>query len=361
MAGQRRPPTGPLLFASGLHDPRARRPTDVAMAAFSVVALIVTSVVAGIGADLDAGWTDLLAQFPPFLDPLWELLAWAPIAWALVVLVAAIVRRRPTLARDIAAGVVVAVFLAVLLGRWVTDDPWDVVARLADLDGPPVYPPGAITVAAAAIAVASPHLSRPFRDFGRWLLLGQVVAVLFLGAARATGASAAIFLGLLAAAVVHLVVGSPGGRPTASRIELALDELGVDASDLTQATMQSGGVVRFVGSDAAGPIDVKVYGRDAWDAQLMANLWRLAWYRGARRTARLSRIELVEHEGFMTLLAERAGVRIPVLVTAGSAGKGDALVVVRQDGHPASVQVDDVTDDALDGWWRDLDRLHDAG
>ena len=86
--------------------------------------------------------------------------------------------------------------------------------------------------------------------------------------------------------------------------------------------MQAEGVVRFTGRDAPGPLDVKVYGRDAWDAQLLANLWRLAWYRDAQRTARLSRLELVEHEGFVTLLAERAGVRTPRLVTAGSAGAG---------------------------------------
>ena len=64
----------------------------------------------------------------------------------------------------------------------------------------------------------------------------------------------------------------------------------------------------FTGADSTGPITVKVYGRDAWDAQLLANVWRLAWYRGTQRTARLSRLELVEHEGFVTLLAERAGV-----------------------------------------------------
>ena len=83
-----------------------------------------------------------------------------------------------------------------------------------------------------------------------------------------------------------------------------------------------------------GPLSVKVYGRDAWDGQLLANVWRLAWYRDTQRTVRLSRLELVEHEGFVTLLAERAGVRVPRLVTAGSAGRGDALVVVRPDGVP---------------------------
>ena len=117
----------------------------------------------------------------------------------------------------------------------------------------------------------------------------------------------------------------------------------------------------FAGADAKGPIAVKVYGRDAWDAQLLANLWRLAWYRGTQRTARLSRLELVEHEGFMTLLADRAGVRVPHLVTAGSAGRGDALVVVRPDGVPASTHDGEIGDDAIAALWSELERLNDAG
>src|SRR4029078_10890454 len=132
--------------------------------------------------------------------------------------------------------------------------------------------------------------------------------------------------------LVHLAYGSPGGRPTVSRLKQALARLGVEVSDVSTASMQSAGVVRFDASGPEGPMLVKVYGRDAWDAQLLANLWRLAWYRGGQRAMQLSRMQLVEHEGFMILFAERAGVRASRLVTAGSAGQGDALVVVRPDG-----------------------------
>jgi glycosyltransferase 2 family protein len=357
--GRRAP--GPVLFASAPKEPRARRPTDVALAITSVVVIIIVSVLTRVGADLDAELTTLLADFPPFFDPLWRLLVWAPVAWAATLLVAAAIRRRPDLVRDIAAVIIVAFGLAAVVGAAFVGDPWAPITRFADLDGPPAFPPGAITVAAAVIAVAGPHLSRPFRHLGRWLLVGQVLGAAMLGVAGAGGSVAGVMCGWLAAALVHLVVGSPGGRPTASRIALALRELGVEVTGLDPATMRGGGVVRFTGSDATGPLDVKVYGRDAWDAQLMATMWRLAWYRGAERTARLTRIELVEHEGFVTLLAERAGARVPHLVTAGSAGQGDALVVVRPEGRPLVDDHPAVTADALDALWCDLERLHDAG
>jgi tRNA A-37 threonylcarbamoyl transferase component Bud32 len=171
---------------------------------------------------------------------------------------------------------------------------------------------------------------------------------------------AAIAVGLLAAALVHIAVGSPGGRPTASRIVLALRGLGVAVDDLAPASMHGEGVVLFRGNDDQGALAVKVYGRDAWDGQLLSSLWRRAWYRDTQRTARLSRIELVEHEGFVTLLAERAGVRVPRIVTAGSAGRGDALVVVRPDGTPLSGDVT-ADADAVASLWNDLARLHRAG
>ena len=259
------------------------------------------------------------------------------------------------------AAVAVAAVLAMLAGRWVGGDTWAPFAQFADLDGPAVFPPGVITVAVAALAVASPHVGRPFRHLGRWLEAGQFLGAVLLGAATIGGAAAAVWIGLLGAALVHILAGSPGGRPTAARIADALRELGVDVVELAPATMQASGVVQFDGTDGAGPLHVKVYGRDAWDAQLMANLWRLAWYRGSRGTARFSRVQLVEHEGFMTLLAERAGARVPTLVTAGSAGRGDALVVTRRAGDLARGHDGELTDGSLDALWHDLRTLHDAG
>ena len=52
--------------------------------------------------------------------------------------------------------------------------------------------------------------------------------------------------------------------------------------------------------------------------------------------ARRQRLDgvIVEHEGFMSFLAARAGVRVHELVTAGRAGKGDAVIVVRPIGAP---------------------------
>ena len=63
------------------------------------------------------------------------------------------------------------------------------------------------------------------------------------------------------------------------------------------------------GLDARGePLLVKVYGRDAYDTQLLEKVWRTALYADDGPRLRRSRIEAVEHEALVTLLA-RAGRR----------------------------------------------------
>ena len=247
------------------------------------------------------------------------------------------------------------------------DDGTGVADLLFDVDGPPVFPPALVVVATAVMSTASPHLTRPFRNLANWLIPMQLVGAILLGAALPSGGSAAIALGMLAAAIVHLAVGSPGGRPTVSRIRLALSDLGVVVDDLAPASIQREGVVLFEGHDDDGALRVKVYGRDAGDARLLADMWRRLWYRGVERTVRHRGVELVEHEALVTLLAERAGAHVPVVVTAGSAGRGDALVVVRPIGdtiaaRSASTDTPSAIDeDAVAALWDEIHRLHAAG
>jgi uncharacterized membrane protein YbhN (UPF0104 family) len=358
---------GIQLFASAQDEPRSRRPTDVTLAIVSALVVLLAAAAAEVLASFDESFTAVVDEIPEFFSPVWRLMFWAPAVWSAALIALAILRRRWTLARDLLLAPVLAVTLTALVAWLVTGSGRGLDDVLFDVDGPPVFPPGVLVLTTAVMSTASPHLGRPFRHLGRWLIVSQFLAAVLLGAALPAGSMAAVATGLLAAAVVHLAVGSPGGRPTASRIRLALAELGVRVDTLAEASMQPEGVVLFEGTDDAGPLLVKVYGRDAWDAQLLANVWRLAWYRGLERTARLSRLELVEHEGFVTLLAERAGVRVSPLVTAGSAGRGDALVVVRPLG-PAIASATDIEgaltaiDEAgISSLWQEIGRLHEAG
>ena len=97
------------------------------------------------------------------------------------------------------------------------------------------------------------------------------------------------------------------------------------------------------------------------DGELIADLWRRTWYRGSQRTARASRLEYVEHEGLVTVLARRAGARVPEVVTAGRGDDGDALIAVRPDGVALLDNGGSLESQQLGSLWDQLEILHGAG
>ena len=103
-------------------------------------------------------------------------------------------------------------------------------------------------------------------------------------------APSGVVLGLLcgasAAVTVHIVFGSSGGRPSLAEVRKGLFDLGVPVGSLSEARSQEAGVFLLDATHADGrPLLVKVYGRDAWDAQLMAKAWRALWFRGTASVA----------------------------------------------------------------------------
>jgi uncharacterized membrane protein YbhN (UPF0104 family) len=160
-------------------------------------------------------------------------------------------------------------------------------------------------------------------------------------------------VGVGAAALTHLMLGSPGGRLSLDQVRIALADLGVAAADLRYAPLSTSGVAVVLGrTDDGRSIRVKVYGRDAWDGQLITSLWSSVWTRG--ETPRIGgRLQQVEHEAFVTLLAERSGITVQPVVTAGLAEGRDAMLVIDTgDARPLSaLGADDLNDATLRRIW----------
>jgi uncharacterized membrane protein YbhN (UPF0104 family) len=106
-----------------------------------------------------------------------------------------------------------------------------------------------------------------------------------------------------------------------------LGELGLGVHHLVPADTQEWGVARYVDD---GHLAVSVYGRDARDAQLFSKAFRFAFYRDSGPTLTFTRLQQVEHEAYLTLLAASHGARAPTVVSAARAGpRHDALLVTR--------------------------------
>lgn len=308
----------------------------------------------------EAAFGSLLSAMPAVLRPVWQISFDLLQMWVVVLLVLSLVRRRWGLTRDLVAVIAVAALAAALTGRLTTGDWPDLVAGLGSANDPIDYPSLALAAGTGAVAVSAPYMARPLRHLGRWLVgLGWLAAVA-LAVLRPGDAIGALALGWAAAAFVHLVAGSPGGQPSLREVREALRAIGVVAEPHT--IEPSAGVARVLATTpAGGELDVRVHGRDAWDSQLIVTLWRLLWYRSGGPGVAFTRRQQVEHEAFVTLLAERRGVAVTPVVAAAVDDHRDALLVVERVGPRLGDDVREVDDAVLSSCWRTLLDLHDAG
>ena len=357
--GARRPlALSPIRFFSSARDAaRARRPTDAVLLLGGLIVVGLAQLARG-ASELSAAIRNFVAAIPGLFGWFWELSYDGAFIWAFALIAAAILARRFGLARDQILAVGVALGVAALI----TDDVDALRRSLFDAEGPAVYPSLRLALVSAVLTASSPHLALPIRRVGRWLLALGAAGAIAIGVALPTGIVAGLAIGWIGAALIHLVFGSPGGLPTIAQVAGALAELGVDASDLRPAELESRGVALIRASDEGGrPLLVKVYGRDARDGQLLAAVWGTLWYRDDTSRLALSRRDQVEREGFVTLFAERGGAPVAPVVSAGLASNGDALIVLEAPGT-ALWRIDPaaLTDDHLHASWGALDRLHAA-
>jgi len=352
---------GARLFAGAADAPRARRATDVLAVVLGAIGLLFLSLAEAPLPAIFRPVNRVIAALPDLLAALWQVAVGLLVWWGLGLLIAALVLRRLSVARDLAlsAGLAGALSYGVaqaVHAGWPPGSEWH-------LYGPPAwYPAVQLAVPAAAIITASPHLTRPARRLGRWLIAGAALGAVALSATSILGATAGVVAAVIAGGVVHLVFGSSAGRPSLDGVRQALAELGVATSSLGEAERQEAGVFTVDALDADGaPIVVRVYGRDAYDTALVSTLWRAVWLRQPGAQLRLSRLAQVEHEALLTLLAAQAGIATDQVVVAGSTGDDDALLVLRRSGTPLSDCAQGVAAGLLAEGWRVLDRLHAAG
>lgn len=347
----------PKVFAARKEEPRARRASDVIVLLLSVAGLALLSLVAKPPSGFEATLVEIAAAFPPALDGLWRLvigfLGW----FGAGVVVAAVLRRRWPLLRDLLVAAAVAIAVGGLAG-WLVEGSWELVWDRALTGEAPWLPWLRLTLPGSVVATASPMLSRPVRRLGWLLLVSSVVAAVMLGAASPTLAATGFLIPLIGAAATHLVFGSSRGRPGLDDVRAGLEALGVDVRDMAIAGRQRAGVFVVDVTDAEGrSLVAKVYGRDAVDTQVVATLWRNLWFRDEVRL-RPGRLHQVEHEALLTLLAAQAGLPTQPVVAAGMTPDEDAVLVLEGRGSPMPASW---TDEHARRMWAALETLHGVG
>ena len=353
------------LFGRAGEEHFQRRTSDWIRLATGIVILLVAANHAGDVTASERALFDLVNTLPPQLSDVFAALYRLGALWAVgLVVFAALVGRRWRLARDLLVAGIVTWIAARAIGEIVVahESFGHGIRVAAGSGGTPPFPAVRAAVTVAVISAAGPYVTRATRVVGRILVVALAIAALYLGRAYPNDLFAAIVLGWTAAAAVHLLFGSPGGRPTVDQVRASLAELGIDARNVRLADHQRAGATMMLADDEGGALRVKVIGRDEADARLLAKIWRSVFYRDSGPRLTLTRLQQVEHEAYLMLVAREAGARVPAVLSAGLAGPGAALLVQRAVGAVRLAELDAtaVTDDVLREIWTSVASLHGA-
>jgi uncharacterized membrane protein YbhN (UPF0104 family) len=338
--GRHRPPrkwnerTWRAVFFAPVGDGQTRRRgSDAFRLGLAVLTVIVCWLSTRANSNAEHAVATTLAAAPNGLQWLTSAIWWiASFGLIAVIAILAVGARRWSTVRDIAFSGLGAWLLSVILGL-----------LLGSAGGRPPTPslhhfafsfPVASVAAAVGVATAAiPYLSRWFQLTTKTAIVLLALASVVNGAGLPMAVLASLALGWGTAALVHLTFGSPLGLPSIGEVRLLLADLGMTADDISPVAHQEWGVGRFRGRIDGSPVDVSVYGRDAADARLLAKTARFLLYRDSGPTLSFTRRQQVEREAYLTLMAERAGARVPDVLAAGPAGPArDALLVTRPPG-----------------------------
>jgi tRNA A-37 threonylcarbamoyl transferase component Bud32/uncharacterized membrane protein YbhN (UPF0104 family) len=312
---------------------------------------------------IDQAVIDALSGLPSGLDPLFEALRTAWALWGVLLLIAVVVGRRWRLARDLVLAAAAGFFMAAAIGAWETSrhsvpfPTFDLLRHTREA----TFPDLRTAVLVAVVSTATPYVGQPMRRVGHAFIVATCAATATVGAGRPKDVIGAVVLGWVVAAGVHLAFGSPGGRPTPAQLAVIMRWLGVRVTDIELADRQPPDATVFLARDADGLLRIEVIGRDEVEAQLLARGLRYAFYRDAVPPS-FTRLNRVEHEACMTLMAREAGVAAPRVIYAGRALAGAVLIVGRQVEGPTlfDIAAGDLSDELLDQTWEQVRRLHAA-
>jgi uncharacterized membrane protein YbhN (UPF0104 family) len=356
-----------LLAAAGSGQ-RHRRGTDGMRLACAVLALVCCVLIIRYNSLIDRAIAAVIHPAPWSITWLVTVVYQAGSVGVVAVLAAlALLARRWEMARDVLLSAAIAAAVSGVLilatgsrgGR-----PGGVVIHGYYLTFPVIR----IALFTAVAVAALPYLARGLQRVIELLIVLVSLASAVGGHGLPLNVLGSVAVGWGASVTVRLIFGSPLGVPSSDDVRQLLAEVGVRASDVRPAARQVWGVAKYAATEtfpagSSGRLAIAVYGRDAADARLLTKLGRFVLYRDSGPSLTLTRLQQVEREAYLTLRAGQAGVAVPEIVEAGTAGPArDALLACRPPAGTALADTDgaSVSDAALDDIYRQLLTLRGA-
>jgi uncharacterized membrane protein YbhN (UPF0104 family)/membrane-associated phospholipid phosphatase len=342
-----------------------RRPTDIAMLAVATVMVILAGMWAQTQSEVDLNLFHTVNSLAGNMVGLVEAIYALGSIWAvLVVAVLLLVLRFPRVAWHGALAGAGAWAIAELLNEILGQHSIGGLGVNVRIGDGPTFPAANVAVITGLAIGLAPYIVRAFRRVFLLAIVLVCFATMYLGAGFPSDVLGGLFLGFAVAALVRVVFGDPGGRPSVAEVRDALTDLGYEVTDIHPADERvPRASVMDVVLASGDHLRVDAFGRDQRDARIAAKGWHWLMYHDPGLPVFGSRIQQVEHIAYTLMLAERADVHSARLVRTGIGGADAALLVTAPPpGTPiGALPAEQVTDDLLAATWAQLDRLHRAG
>ncbi|MFY9778596.1 MAG: hypothetical protein WAK28_28845, partial [Trebonia sp.] len=300
---------------------RRRRGTDGMRLAAAVVALVCCLLIIHYDSRIDRAIVAVIHPPPWSITWLVTVVYQAGSFGVVIVLVGmALLARRWEIARDIGLSAVGAAAVTGLLILWLGNHggrPGGVVIGDYDLS----FPVLRIALFAAVATAALPYLARGLQVIVEIFITLVALATAVGGHGLPLNVVGSLVIGWGTTAVVRLAFGSPLGLPSADDVRRLLAEFGISVGHLQPMPQQAWGAAKYEATDdSSRRLAIAVYGRDAAGGRLLTKAGRFLLYRDSGPTLTLTRLQQVQREAFFALRAGQAGVAVPELVEAGTAG-----------------------------------------
>jgi glycosyltransferase 2 family protein len=311
----------------------------------------------------------LLNDLPGFLyPPVWAVMQLGNLLAVPAVAALAALTRRFRLALNLLVAGVGVWFLAILVKGLVERGRPAHFLHDVHIRGVPAsglgYVSGHAAVAVALASVASPYLGRRARPLVWGLAITVCLSRLYVGAHLPLDVVGAAAVGWAAGALVHLLLGAPGGRPSPARVGRVLASAGLGPTTVVAlGEPDVPRAARFLATTPAGrELFVKFIPSQRRNQDRIYRAWRALTRRGRAGPGSGSPSEQVAREAYMVLLAAAGGVRVPRVVLARATGSGDGLLVLAWiRGVPlAELDPSRLDDSLLAELWRQVALLHAA-
>lgn len=310
----------------------------------------------------------LVNDLPGFLyPPVWAVMQLGNLLAVPAVAALAALTRRFRLAVNLLVAGVGVWFLAILVKGLVERGRPAHFLHDVHIRGTPAtglgYVSGHAAVAVALASVASPYLGRRARSLVWALAVTVCLSRLYVGAHLPLDVVGGAAVGWAAGALVHLLLGAPGGRPSPAKVGRALTAAGLGPTTVVALGQPDvPRAARFLATTPAGvELFVKFIPSERRNQDLIYRAWRALTRRGSAGPRSGSPSEQVAREAYMVLLAAAGGVCVPRVVLARATGGGGLLVLTWIRGVPiADLDPSRLDDSLITELWRQVGLLHAA-